>query len=297
MKKKLIIPIFLAQIIGLQCVFAQRITVQVISKTIEKQFDWSAREEVKVEGEKAKVTVYGWDKSSVKVTLKQISKAPTKEIATKELAYQRYILEKRKGVIHIKNYFAIPKGTHQVEGIQKVEYEIWLPKKSKLTLKNNYGNTSLKNLAGDLHLNTKYGNIILDQYSGNASVKSYFGDLTVNDFAGSLYTDSNHTMTTLSNVAGDVELNSVLGDVIISYSTRITRCKVMANKADVTLNRLDWNQAFIQLSSTYGDLLLPPEQEKNLKKSSSSKMEFKKGDKSQVSHIEIHTSFGKIIIP
>lgn len=276
---------------------AQEITVKVISKTIEKEFNLDANESVEIAGEKAKISIQGWDQNKVKVLMKQISKAPSKSVAEKELDYQRYIFEKHKGVVHIKNYFAIPVGVKELESIQKVEYEIWLPRKIKLSLQNNYGNSTLKALSGNISISTKYGNINLDQYNGSAVIKSYFGDLKVNDFRGSLYTESNHTMITLSKVSGDVELHSVLGDVVMSYSPKLSRCKIVASKADVTLNRLDWNLAYINLSSQFGDLLLPIEEEKKLVRHGKSKLEFKKGRKDQASHVDIRTSFGKIIIP
>lgn len=277
-------------------VYAQQITVKVIAKTIEKQFEWETSDQVKVEGEKAKINIRGWDESTVKVVLKQISKAPEKAVAERELAYQRYILEKRKGVIYIKNYFAVPKNVKNIESIQKSEFEIWVPRKIKLQVTNNYGNTTLQMMAGDVNLNTKYGNVQLSNYSGNASVKSYFGDLTVNNFAGSLFVNSNHTMVVLSKVAGDIELNSVLGDIILTYSSKITRCKIRASKADVTINRIVWQNIYIKLYSHYGDILLPSSQDQQLTKLSDSKLSFKKGEKNQASHIDIETSFGKIIV-
>ena len=276
---------------------AQEITVKVISKTVEKTFTWKPTDKVKIEGEKAKLSIKGWEGNEVKVIMKQISKARTQQVAEKELAYQRYIFDYKKGTIYIKNYFAIPKGTQQMESIQKVEFQIWIPRKTELEVYNNYGNTHLERLSGSLRLNTKYGNIDLNNYSGSANVKSYFGDLTVTDFAGSLHTDSNHTLTILSKMAGDVEIQSILGDVIVTYSEKMNRCKVLASKADVTINHINWKTAFVQLATTHGDLLLPNAQEHYLTNKGDNKIEFKRGDRRQPIHIDIQTSFGKIIIP
>ncbi|MFT5617952.1 MAG: hypothetical protein ACI85I_001178 [Arenicella sp.] len=284
--------IWVISIIGLQ---AQTVKLQVVTKTIEKEFLWEDGEIVIIEGEKANFKVQNWSGSTVKVILKQIAKSPNRAIAEKELVYQKFILEKRKTGIRIKNYFVIPKNVSKTESILKSEYEIWLPKECPMELINSYGNISLESITGKLSVDNKYGNIIVNKLQADLSIKSYFGDLTMREFTGTLSGVCNHTLINLEKVSGKISLKTTLGDVFINDVSSLAKLEIDASKADVTLQNIDWKNADIKLYSKYGDTIVPNSQEKYFTKYSEVERKFEKPNKSAKQRIEINTSFGKIV--
>ncbi len=158
--------------------------VQVVTKTVEKQFDYQPGETLRLEGEKAAITVTGWQGKKVKVILKLIAKAPAQETARRELDFQRYILEKRKEVIHLKNYFVLPKGQKALHAILLAEYEVWVPYQATIAITNTYGNVQVTKKGGRTHIDLKYGNTTLAEVEGVGHYNSYFGDFTAKNISG-----------------------------------------------------------------------------------------------------------------
>ena len=287
---------FLFLSIGLSTICeAQTIKLQVVTRTIEKQFEWQKGEPVILEGEKANISIQNWSGSSVKVILKQIAKAPSRAVAEKELNYQKYILETRRTGIRIKNYFVIPKQVKATESILKSEYEVWLPKNCPISINNSYGNITMKSASGMFNINNKYGNIVLEQVSGNLNIESYFGDLAVKGFDGKMWANCNHTLINLIKASGELRLKTTLGDVLIGKASQYKKLEIEASKADVTLEQTNWPNADIQLETKYGDIIVPLSKEKYFTDLTESKKALVRQDKSAVSKIRISATFGKII--
>ena len=272
-----------------------QIKLQVITKTIEKSFVASSSTNLRIEGEKSTIRISTWDKNEVKVVLKLISKSPDKEKAEKELTYQRYILEKRKETVYLKNYLTLPKNISKLSSVQVASYEVIVPRGCKMELFNQYGDVDISNLFGVIDLDIKYGKIKLENLNAAIQIKSYFGDLIVRNFDGRLDVNANHTKVNLDDVAGDIKLRSTLGDVFVGNVNGINSLEIVASKADITLENPDYQQFSFSLESKFGDVLVPLKYEKYFKSNSRDNKSFKYEPLAKGNPISLSTSFGNII--
>ena len=269
--------------------------LQVITKTIEKRFTASASTSIKIEGEKSSIKINTWSKNEVKVLLKLISKSPDKEEAENELAYQRYILEKRKETIYMKNYLAMPKNVTKLSSIQVASYEITIPRGCKIELFNQYGDVDIADLFGVLTLEVKYGKIKLENLNAAIQIQSYFGDLIMRNVDGQVDIIANHTKINLDELSGDIKLSSTLGDVFVGHMDDIKSLEIVASKADITLDNPNYQQFKISLESKFGDILVPLKYEKYFKTSNRDNKSFIYEPLAKENSISLRTSFGNII--
>ncbi|MDN5201464.1 DUF4097 family beta strand repeat-containing protein [Fulvivirgaceae bacterium BMA10] len=269
--------------------------LQVLTKKIEKTIPIDGQEVLRVEGDKSSIFIDTWAKNEVQVVLKLISKAPDKGIAEKELTFQRYIMEKRKGVIHLKNYLVVPHGTEKLGSIQISEYHIMVPKGCKLEIINQYGDVKVSNVFGVVDIDVKYGKIDLKNINAAVSLKSYFGDLIARNFDGQLSGTTNHTKINLDDVSGEVQLSATLGDVFIGSIGDLRSFKIEASKADITLENPDFERFNFNLDLQYGEILVPSIYKEHFKKLKNDSRTFVYNGPSNAATISLSTSFGNIV--
>lgn len=275
--------------------FYAQTKIQVVTTTVEKNFTPDKKHAILIRGEKASITVKEWTKPEVKVILKLISKHTDKAVAEKELNYMRYMLEKTKDGIYLKNYFAIKKGTDKVNAKLKAEYEIFVPAKSDLDIKNSYGNVSIKDIEGKITLDVEYGNINLQNLKGTLKIKSYFGDITGEKTDATFFGKINHSNITLVDMKGTYNIEGVYGEVSLTPQNKLTKLEIKITNGDVTLETGDFKKYNYSLESTFGDIKLPPGNKYQYSEYSEEKKEldYNVGDNPEVN---ITTSFGQIII-
>jgi hypothetical protein len=230
--------------------------VQVVTKTVERTFAYHAGETIFLQGEKSSIHVFGWNSNEVKVVLRLIAKAPTGETAREALEYQRYILEKKKHTLHLKNYFVTPRGQPAIRAILLAEYEIWVPREAILKVVNAYGNTVISNKNGETSVDARYGNISLDQVHGKGTYKNYFGDFTAKNIGGQIMARFNHTKTSVQGLSGSALFHNTLGDMSLSGLAAIQSLKIVAAKADISLTMTGTRNHRYLFTAEFGDITL-----------------------------------------
>jgi len=236
--------------------------VEVITKTVKDRLDYVAGYTVEVEGKSANITILSWEKSQIVVEMKLISKGLTREIAEKELAFQKYVIDEVNETFVIRNYLLLPRGLEKLTTIQETEMTIYLPAEVNVTVNNLFGNTTLSDFSGKLEIDSQYGEVRLAKTSGTVRVKSVFGDLFVDDFEGALIADLEHTVSQIDRFSGNAYIKSQLGDVRFVDIEQVTRLKVIAEKSDIRLAFLQWdlNAYYWQLKTKYGEIAFPRQQ-------------------------------------
>ncbi|MEQ9426540.1 MAG: DUF4097 family beta strand repeat-containing protein [Cyclobacteriaceae bacterium] len=271
--------------------FAQ-VQVEVITKTIEKSFDYYRSDAVLIRGEKATIKVNTWANDEVKVKLKLISKAVDKATATRELEYQKYLLEKKRDVINLSNYYEVST-RGDLKSVLIAEYEVWVPVFSKLTIINSYGNIRMADKQGEHLITNRFGNIILNNVGGAGTFESYFGDFTAENFTGQNELNFNKTKTVINGLSGDLTMESQLGDITIDNPGLILRLEIKASKSDINIESIDgWEDFNINLQSEFGEVIISDELPGSpFKRGTVSQWKYTEGNRSR---IKAETNFGVI---
>ncbi len=231
--------------------------VQVVTKTVEKELAYEPGETVRVEGEKAAITVTGWSGRGVKVVLKLVAKAPTQETARRELDFQRYILEKRKQTIYLKNYFVRPKGQKALNALLLAEYEIWVPRQATVEISSTYGNVYIKDKAGRTTVSVQYGNTTLDGVGGTGQYTSYFGDFTARNLGGTTRATLRHTKTSIEGLSGEADFDNTLSDMSLGGLREVKTLRINADKSDISLRVDRPAQYRCQFRTEFGEITPP----------------------------------------
>lgn len=271
-----------------------QVRVHVITKTIEQSFPLQKGESVHIQGEKSNVQVHTWDQSTVKVLIKLHSKSQNQDLAERELKYQKYICEKIKETVHVKNYFLVPKG-RQLSSLLQADYELWIPSDINLIVENNYGNVTIDEKAGYTQVDFRYGTLKLDGPAGRTNIKGYFGDLIVSKLYGDFKADLKHTTSVLNRVIGTGDIKTSLGDVTVGTLEATSKLEIDASKSDVNLNAIEPNGHRFRLRSEYGEILIPPEFPAKVEYVSGDLNLLEYGDKTDA-EVNIKTTFGNIIL-
>ncbi len=263
--------------------------VEVITKTVKDQFKYVSGYAIEVEGKSARISIQSWDKDEIGVEMKLISKGLTKEVAEKELTYQKYIIDEIDETYVIRNYLLLPAGLDKLKTVQETEIELHVPTKVELSVTNLFGNTRIKNLTGEIVLESEYGELVLDKISGNIRIESTFGDLFINDFDGTLTGDLEHTTSSINGYSGRAFVKSNLGDMSWTNIYDLTKLKITAEKSDVSLKfkDSDFDSYYWQLKTRFGEIDFPQHQSEERK--------IIHGDDKNPS-IDISSDFGKITI-
>ena len=271
-----------------------QVQVDVITKTIEQTYDYYPGDAILIKGEKATITVNSWTDNEVKVNLKLVAKARDTETAERELEFQRYIMEKKKGVISLANYYAIPSGS-KLNSILIAEYELFVPVNARITMDNNYGNISMQGTTGRYVINNKFGKIVLDDVGGIGDVECYFGDFIATELSGQTTVRLNKSKTLIIGISGTLDLETNLGDVTISDPESIRSLEVKAAKSDVNFELSnDWVNYGFDLQSEFGKVMFSSEYKLIAKEKAN--VSYYKLKKPGQPEIKCSTNFGSISV-
>lgn len=264
--------------------------LQVVTKTIEKQFSYTEGEELVLSAEKCVIKIRGWDKNEVRVVIRLISKALSQEVARKELAQLRYIAEKNGETLNLKNYFVLAPGKKKFDAILTASVELMVPRSMKMEITSKYGNMYMEGLRGRHQVNLEYGELQLRDVETSGSFKCYFGDLNVNEITGDAKFDLRHVKVNITAPGGILELDSYLGDITVVNPGTIESLKIMGTKSNILVHGVSTDSYYFNLKSEYGKIFLPDNST-----TESSLRDWKKGS-SSLPPFFLTTKFGDIKI-
>ncbi len=294
MKKAIYIWMILWMVMASEMTMAQ-VNLQVVTKTVERSFDYQRGDYVLLKGNKSNIKVIGWELPQVKVEIKLTSKAKTKEIAQKELEFQKYVLEKKRDEIGMANYYSYPEKNYKLQSLLLASYTVYVPTNATLDLSNEYGNILLQDLAGGYNVTNRFGNLTLENVGGSGTYNSYFGDCKVVDLSGEHKLELNKTKTTISGLSGTTNISSNLGDVTITDISTILKLELDAVKSDLSLSlKEDWDNYDLYFKSSYGEVIVDPEMVLNAAISDNQDLYIMK--KKGQPQIKATTTFGTITI-
>lgn len=248
--------IFIFLVLGSSFSFGQT-TVQVVTKKIEKTFNYREGIEVNIEGEKAEVNIETWDQPQIQVVLEIISKHPSLETAEADLDRVRYLTERVKNKIYLRNYTATEEGQAAPESSLGAKYTITLPSDCPVYLKNYFGLANISNLSNSLRINSQFAEIGLNNIQGELDVRTRFGDLTGNKIDGNVSINARRSNLFLDEIKGTFNIQSHYGIVEIFADNNLLDLQLDANKSDVFLYSPDPGIFSYNLEAQQASLNLP----------------------------------------
>jgi len=234
-----------------------QVMVQVVTKKIEKTFTYREGYEVNVEGEKAEVIVESWNRAEIRITLELSARHPDKTIAERDLAAIKYLAEKVKNKIYVRNYLSEGEGQPKAEAALAARYLIYVPEECPVYLKNYFGTINVSNLFNSVKINSEFSTIGLNNIQGVMDVQTRFGDLLGTSLDGNMKLNARRSDVTLRDIRGSYDLTAQYGIMKIFGTDEILSMNIDTEKTDVFL--YDINPALFGLNVTAqnGNIDLP----------------------------------------
>lgn len=282
----------------LQIGFAQNGTMQVVTKRIDKTFSYRDGYSLNIEGERAEVRVETWSKPEIKVQIVFTAKHGKKEQAEKDLEKMRYITNKEKNKIYLRNYLEVPEGSPEPQSQMVANYVIIMPAECPLYIKNNYGLIDAKDLMSSLKLNTRFSRIGLEDIIGDIDINTSFGDLFADNLDGNIKVVSRRSDITLKHMRGRYDINAQYGILNFFATEQLRDFNLKADKSNVFIHTLQPGAFSYNLSVQNGRVDYPNELKFKLldmKDTGIKKITFKP-NKEYYPNVTISITFGDLFI-
>ncbi|MEL7020498.1 MAG: hypothetical protein AAGK47_02705 [Bacteroidota bacterium] len=233
---------------------AQQI-LQVVTKKIQKNFPYSVGYEVNVEGERAEMYVETWNKNEVRVEMDLIAKHPDIAIATTELERMKYVTDRVKNKIYIRNY--IDENEGKPSSSMKARYVIYVPADCPVYLKDYFGTVNVSDLANKLRVKSEFTSIGLRNVKGEMDIKTRFGDLIGEQLDGVMRVEGRRSNITLRDLKGQYNIASQYGIIEIFANDRLIDLDIDAEKSDVFFYNDNAEIYSYQLTARHGRIQTP----------------------------------------
>lgn len=272
--------------------FAQG-TLQVVTKTIEKNIGAPTVRTLYIAAEKADIELIAWEKSEISVVLELSSRHPDKATAVTDLSKLQYIADRSGRDFFLRNYILLKEGESKPLSNLKAHYTIHLPSSCSVDLKNTFGTISLKGLTNNLQLKADFCTTSLFDMKGKGLLTTSFGELKGDEVSGSFIFSSDHTNLRLEHIGGAIRVDALYGNVEIFPSPNLTSLAIQSKKAIVTLLAKNWQQFDYTINGAYTTMKLP-----NGFKWKRNTTDFKDAfySKNQLANVQINTEFGNLTI-
>ena len=228
--------------------------IQVVTKTVERSFALEADASLVVRAEKAEVRVRGWDRPEVKLTLRLIAKHPERSVAEGDLSALRYQIDTEGAQKIIRNFFRIREGSSSINSNLQAQYDLRVPQRCRLRLKNRYGNVQVVNLNADLDLTVEFGEIQLDEVRGKVILDVAYGDVEAQRVNAAVTGVAKKSNLNFEELAGTLSLESSYGEIAVTTLDVLESLSIRAARTEVSFATPDPMHYQYQLTTSYDQI-------------------------------------------
>ena len=231
----------------------------IVTKTFSKLIALGPGDIFNITGEKANITLKGWDKNYAELKIIFSAEHKDRTVAVKEVEYMHYSLSREKNTVELRNAFILPSRADLIQSRIKVAMTLMVPSKNTFSIYNKYGNAELNNLSGNLSVVLEFCDLVLNHISGKINIQSLYSEVRGAALAPSSFIsndeESKYVMA-LDN--GTYVFNSKHGDLDLTLGG-VQSITVNATHTDVTIQPIDHAYHNYQLLSKEGKIYVPKE--------------------------------------
>lgn len=283
MRKLVYILAFVLMLAGLKSTAQQE--VYKVSKQMNRNFTKEVKM-VEISGEKATIEIEGWNKDFIEVHIRLISRNPHKKRAESDLQNIKTDLIQTGSTLRIMNLF---EGKSElITSNLSVEYQMTVPEKVSINVRNLYGKVVAKNITDPLCVNVSFGSLQLDSVWGNSTIISNYCSIRGNNIGGSFSCTAEKTDINLTNVNALVKIESKYGEIALVVNSNQYPVTINSHrtKLSLTIPEKPFNY---KLKTLYSEISVPG--------MNAIKDDFyEKKTSDQIPMLELNTSYCPIII-
>ncbi len=252
-QQRKILPILVMMLLCMKT-FSQE-TLQVVTKSIDKTFDRS--QNLKIDAEKADIELMVWEGDKIKVNIELVAKHPDRKMALKDLEMLKYVADKFGNEIVLRNYLQTQNESNKVESNLKAKYIIKIPESMMVSIHNSFGKISVSGKYKQLQLKTDFCNAELKNITGNLKLETHYGDVLCQSISGKISIKTDRTNLTVNDISEECIILSQYGKLKIQRITNLQKLNIDAQKSEITLIGIPLKNYAFHLVNDYGKLKIP----------------------------------------
>lgn len=276
----------------------------VKKKAVNKSYNVSGSDKLDIQNSFGSVEVHTWNRNEIKVDVEIEVSSNTDELAQQILDRISVADDKSGRTISFKTTI---KESNQKSGgknersSMSINYSITMPAGNALTVKNEFGPTTIPDFNGDVDLTSKFGSLTTGNLASIKNINVEFGKATLANISGSPVTIK-FSKAVISKLSGSVKLNlEFCNNVRLGLDNSLNSLDLKASYSTVNLRPLGNLQASYTISTSFGsfkntsDIKMTSDEDDDER---GPKFDYEYSGRSGSGNVpvKVKSSFGKIIL-
>lgn len=274
----------------------------VKNKSVNKSYNVSSSDKLNIQNAFGSVKVTTWDRNEIKVDVEIEVSANTEALAQKMLDRISVTDEKTSKGISFETKMKDINNSKNEKSSMEINYNISMPSNNPLTVKNEFGSTTIPDFRGEVDLTSKFGSLTTGNLASIKSINVEFGKATLTNITSAPVTIK-FSKAVISKLSGAVKMNlEFCSSVRLNLDANLSSLDLKTSYSTVNLKPLGDLSASYSISTSFGSF----KNTSNIKFSSDEDEEDKRGPKFDYEYsgksgsgnipVKVKSSFGKIIV-
>ena len=274
----------------------------VKTKSVNKSYNVSSSDKLNIENSFGSVKVITWDRNEIKVDVAIEVSANTESLAQKIL--DRITVSDGKGgsEISFKTSMKDVNNTKDEKSSMEINYTISMPANNALTVKNDFGPTTIPDFRGEVDLTSKFGSLTTGNLSSIKNIHVEFGKANLANITSAPVTIK-FSKAVISKLSGSIKLNlEFCNNVRLTLDNSLTNLDLKTSYSTVNLKPSGNLQASYNISTSFGsfkntsDIKFSSDGDDNNDRGPKFDYEYSGKSGSGSVPVKVKSSFGKIIL-
>jgi len=278
----------------------------VKTKAVNKSYNVSSSDKLDIQNSFGSVEVHTWNKNEIKVDVNIEVSATTDALAQRIIDRINIEDEKNGRGISFKTSMKDNNQNNNNNKDEKstmhINYTISMPAGNPLTVKNEFGSTTIPDFNGEVDLTSKFGSLTTGNLSSIKAINVEFGKATLTNIS-SAPVNIKFSKAVISKLSGSVKLNlEFCSNVRLSLDNNLTGLDLKTSYSTVNLKPLGNLQASYNISTSFGSFKNTSDvkfsSDEDAGRDRGPKFDYEYSGKSGSGNVpvKVKSSFGKIIL-
>lgn len=274
----------------------------VKKKSVNKSYNVSSSDKLNIQNSFGSVKVTTWDRNEIKVDVDIEVSANTESLAQKMLDRISVTDEKTSKGISFETKMKDISNSKNEKSSMSINYSISMPANNPLTVKNDFGSTTIPDYRGEVELTSKFGSLTTGNLASIKNINVEFGKANFTNISGGPVTIK-FSKAVISKLTGAVKMNlEFCSSVRLNLDENLSSLDLKTTYSTVNLKPLGDLSASYNISTSFGSF----KNTSNIKFSSDEDADDKRGPKFDYEYsgksgsgsipVKVKSSFGKIIV-
>ncbi|GEM_PF-929631 len=254
------IIVFLILILISPIFFLERADALSVQETIEKDFVLGNNGNVTLKNISGDIVIHSSNEDKVKMVATKYAETLLESKAKEflqEIQIETTLHNNQLDILTHMPAASFLKMITTLSIASRVEYELWVPLHSTISVELVSGSIRLDALEGNVNFKTVSGNINIDKIKGNANAKSVSGDLELKAAEGVIQAETTSGQIHTSFTMGSINLRTISGGIhaqLTQIDTSVKEINISSTSGDIILSLPEDLSADVEASTLSGNI-------------------------------------------